>query len=213
MQDRPHDDAQVTQPISLTDIPEADTLDAGPPAEPPGEGSPSVLRTLWLGLVELGETVLPAIVIAVLINLFLAQATRVYGSSMEPNLHTDQRLVVEKVSYRIHGPHRGDVVVIRMPERGPELLIKRVIALSGETIEISNGVVHIDGEPLEEEYLVRKTSGSYGPTTIPEGHVFVMGDNRGASNDSRIFGPVTLDRVVGRAWVSYWPFDTLGIVQ
>jgi len=173
----------------------------------------SVLHTLWLWLVELGETVLPAIVIAVLINLFLAQATRVYGSSMEPNLHTDQRLVVEKVSYRLHSPRRGDVVVIRMPERGPELLIKRVIALTGETLEIRNGVVYINEQPIEEEYLVRKTTGTYGPTTIPDGHVFVMGDNRGASNDSRIFGPVPLDRVVGRAWVSYWPFETLGIVQ
>jgi signal peptidase I len=100
-----------------------------------------------------------------------------------------------------------------MPERGPELLIKRIIALAGETIEVRDGVVHIDGQPLQEEYLVRQTRGSYGPATIPEGHVFVMGDNRGASNDSRIFGPVSLDRVVGRAWVSYWPFEDVGIVQ
>jgi signal peptidase I len=213
MQDRSHDDAQDTQPLPLADVPEVDTPNAGTHDTPVGVGSNSVLRTLWLGLVELGETVLPAIVIAVLINLFLAQATRVYGSSMEPNLHTDQRLVVEKVSYRLHSPRRGDVVVIRMPERGPELLIKRVVALAGETIEIRNGVVHIEGEPIKEDYLVRKTSGHYGPATVPEGHVFVMGDNRGASNDSRIFGPVPLDRVVGRAWVSYWPFDTVGVVQ
>ena len=179
----------------------------------PDEGASSVLHALWLWLVELGETVLPAIVIAVLINLFLAQATRVYGSSMEPNLHTDQRLVVEKVSYRLHGPRRGDVVVIRMPERGPELLIKRIIGLPGETIEVRDGIVYVSGEPLDEEYLVRKTTGTYGPTTVPEGQVFVMGDNRGASNDSRIFGPVPLDRVVGRAWVSYWPMESLGIVQ
>jgi signal peptidase I len=177
------------------------------------EGKNSVLHSMWLWLVELGETVLPAIVIAVLINLFLAQATRVYGSSMEPNLHTDQRLVVEKVSYRLHSPRRGDVVVIRMPERGPELLIKRVIALPGETLEIRGGVVSINGQPIEEEYLVNKTTGTYGPTTVPGGHVFVMGDNRGASNDSRMFGPVTLERVVGRAWVSYWPFDTLGTIE
>jgi signal peptidase I len=200
MQDTPQDNAQTSAPGT----PQA-------PIEP--EGSNSALRTVWLWLVELGETVLPAIVIAVLINLFLAQATRVYGSSMEPNLHTDQRLVVEKISYRLHSPRRGDVVVIRMPERGPELLIKRVIGLAGETIEIRSGVVYINEQPLEEDYLVRKASGTYGPTTIPEGHVFVMGDNRGASNDSRVFGPVSLDRVVGRAWVSYWPFDSLGIVQ
>ena len=204
MLDSPQNSTQDTQPVPS----EAPRQELTPP-----EGSNSVLRTLWLWLVELGETVLPAIVIAVLINLFLAQATRVYGSSMEPNLHTDQRLVVEKVSYRLHGPRRGDVVVIRMPERGPELLIKRIIGLEGETIEVSNGVVTIDGQPLEEEYLVRKTTGNYGPVTIPEGHVFVMGDNRGASNDSRIFGPVPLDRVVGRAWVSYWPIESLGIVQ
>jgi signal peptidase I len=202
MQDAPQDKPQET-PLETSQ--ETQQL--------PAATSVSALRTLWRGLVELGETVLPAIVIAVLINLFLAQATRVYGSSMEPNLHTDQRLVVEKVSYRLHNPRRGDVVVIRMPERGPELLIKRVIGLAGETLEARDGVVYIDGQPLDEPYLVRKTSGNYGPTTVPEGNVFVMGDNRGASNDSRIFGPVPLDRVVGRAWVSYWPIESLGIVQ
>jgi signal peptidase I len=173
----------------------------------------SALNMLRLWLVELGETVLPAIVIAVLINLFLAQATRVYGSSMEPNLHTDQRLVVEKVTYRLHGPRRGDVVVLRMPDRGPELLIKRIIGLPGETVEIRNGTVYINEQPVEEPYLVRRTDSAYGPTQIPEGYVFVMGDNRGASNDSRVFGPVPLDRVVGRAWLSYWPLEFLGIVK
>jgi signal peptidase I len=188
-----------------------DTPQPTPPA--PDEPSGSLLHTLWLWLVELGETVLPAIVIAVLINLFLAQATRVYGSSMEPNLHTDQRLVVEKVSYRLHAPRRGDVVVIRMPEHGPELLIKRVIALAGETIEVREGVVYIDGQPLDEPYLVRTSPGSFNATTVPAGDVFVMGDNRGASNDSRVFGPVSLDRVVGRAWISYWPIEDLGVVD
>ena len=131
MQDRWHDDAQDTRPVPLADLSDAGTPEVGTPtpATRPAEESNSVLRTLWLGLVELGETVLPAIVIAVLINLFLAQATRVYGSSMEPNLYTDQRLVVEKVSYRLHTPHRGDVVVLRMPERGPELLIILVVVL------------------------------------------------------------------------------------
>jgi signal peptidase I len=177
----------------------------GPPSSPLG----TALKMIRLWLVELGETVLPAIVIAVLINLFLAQATRVYGSSMEPNLHTDQRLVVEKVTYRLHGPRRGDVVVLRMPERGPELLIKRIIALPGETLEIRDGTVYIDHEP----YLVRRSGSTYGPTIVPEGQIFVMGDNRGASNDSRVFGPVSLDRIVGRAWISYWPLEFLGIVQ
>jgi len=164
-------------------------------------------------LFELGETVLPAIVIAVLINLFLAQATRVYGSSMEPNLHTDQRLVVEKLSYRLHEPRRGDVVVLRLPERGPELLIKRVVALPGETIEVREGQVMINGAVLPEQYLSQQTRGQYGPVQVPAGHIFVMGDNRGASNDSRVFGPVSQTRIVGRAWVSYWPPGDLGFVE
>jgi len=157
------------------------------PDEPtPDAQNPSTWGLIGVWLVELGETILPAVVIAILINLFLAQATRVYGSSMEPNLHTDQRLVVEKVSYRLHDPQRGDVVVIRMPERGPELLIKRIIALPGETIEIKNGLVFINGTAIDEPYL---------------------------TNDSRVFGPVELERVVGRAWVSYWPPEYLGRVD
>ncbi|MBN1640948.1 MAG: signal peptidase I [Anaerolineae bacterium] len=177
------------------------------------EPKPSLLRAIKSWLFEVGETVLPAIVIAVLINLFLAQATRVYGSSMEPNLHTDQRLVVEKLSYRLHEPRRGDVVVLRMPERGPELLIKRVIALPGETIEVRDGAVLVNGVRLEEPYLGRPTSGTFGPTLVPEGQLFVMGDNRGASNDSRVFGPVDRTRIIGRAWISYWPLETIGLIR
>ena len=152
------------------------------------QGPQSARNQAYAWLRELGETVLPAIVIAVLINLFLAQATRVYGQSMEPNLHTDQRLVVEKVSYSLHQPRRGDVVVLRMPERGPELLIKRVIALPGEEIEIREGSVYIDGQVIDEPYLSKTTNGTYGPYVVPEESVFVMGDNRGASNDSRVLG-------------------------
>ena len=183
------------------------------PETPEPEPRPSLLRAFRSWLFELGETVLPAIVIAVLINLFLAQATRVYGSSMEPNLHTDQRLVVEKLSYRLHEPRRGDVVVLRMPERGPELLIKRVIALPGEVIEVRDGDVLVNGTPLQEPYLQRPTNGTYGPATVPEGQLFVMGDNRGASNDSRVFGPVERARIIGRAWISYWPLETLGLIR
>jgi signal peptidase I len=191
----------------------ASAHDQGPAPDPPQEPEPSLLEVLGRGLLELGETVLPAIVIAVLINLFLAQATRVYGSSMEPNLHTDQRLVVEKVSYRLHLPKRGDIVVLRIPERGPELLIKRVIALPGEQVEVREGQVYIDGAPLDEPYITQPTRGQYGPVEVPADAVFVMGDNRGASNDSRAFGPVPIGRLVGRAWVSYWPMTEIGVVH
>ncbi|MCD6291423.1 MAG: signal peptidase I [Anaerolineae bacterium] len=165
-----------------------------------------------MALREMVETILPAVLIALVIQLFLAQATRVYGQSMEPNLHTSQRLVVEKISYRFHSPRRGDIVVIHVPGYR-EPLIKRVIALPGETLEIRKGVVYINGQPLDEPYVVYRSQESFGPIVIPPLHVFVMGDNRAASNDSRAFGPVHIDNVIGRAWLSYWPPALVGWVE
>jgi len=160
-------------------------------------------------LSEIVDTVLPAIVLAVLITLFVAQGTYVYGQSMEPNLHQDQRLIVEKVSYRLRGPRRGDIVVVQVP--GHEIPpIKRVIGLPGETIEIRDGRVWVDGQALSETYLAEITQQDYGPYVVPAQHIFVMGDNRNVSGDSRLFGPVPLTNVWGRAWLSYWPLQDLG---
>jgi signal peptidase I len=180
--------------------------------EPRGTGA-QTLRWLLQALREVAETVIPAVVIALIINLFLAQATQVLGQSMEPNLHSTQRVVVEKVTYRFfHGPRRGDIVVIALPEQS-EMLIKRVVGLPGESIELRSGRVYIDGKPLDEPWTVNPGGGSYGPHTIPPLHVFVMGDNRGASNDSRNFGPVAIEHVVGHAWFSYWPLEYVGFVE
>jgi signal peptidase I len=180
--------------------------------EPRGTGA-QTLRWLLQALREVAETVIPAVVIALIINLFLAQATQVLGQSMEPNLHSTQRVVVEKVTYRFfHGPRRGDIVVIALPEQS-EMLIKRVVGLPGESIEVRSGRVYIDGKPLDEPWTVNPGGGSYGPHTIPPLHVFVMGDNRGASNDSRNFGPVAIEHVVGHAWFSYWPLEYVGFVE
>jgi signal peptidase I len=179
---------------------------------PPG---PRPQRWKWLlrTLREVAETVIPAVVIALIINVFLAQATQVLGQSMEPNLHTSQRVVVEKVTYRfLHGPRRGDVVVLNLPEQ-PDMLIKRVIGLPGETIEVRDGQVYIDGEPIHEPWTTNPGGGYYGPVTVPPLHVFVMGDNRSASNDSRSFGPVSVDAIIGRAWFSYWPPKYIGFVE
>jgi signal peptidase I len=161
---------------------------------------------------EVAETVVPAIVIAVLIHVFLAQATRVYGQSMEPNLHTDMRLVVEKLSYRLHTPQRGDIVVLRVrPE--DELLIKRVIGLPGDQVEIRDGKVYVNSQPLDEPYLNQETRGNLAARVVPPLHIFVMGDNRRASNDSRSFGPIHMDNIVGKAWLSYWPLEDIGPVN
>lgn len=175
-------------------------------------GQPPSVRGGVRWLREMLETILPAILIAILINLLLAQPTRVHGLSMEPSLHSEQRLVVEKISYRLHGPRRGDIVVFGVPQ-SDELLIKRVVGLPGEKVEIHDGMVYINGEPLQEPYLDQETRGRFGPITVPPLHVFVLGDNRSFSNDSRAFGAVPIADVVGRAWFSYWPLSDVGILD
>lgn len=189
--------------------PEQSVQEAAPPLQRSGARW-GLLRLLREAL----ETLLPAILIAVLINVFVGQATRVDGQSMEPNLHTNERLIVEKISYRFHGPQRFDVVVIRVPSQGDELLIKRVIGLPGETVEIHDGHVYIDGVQLDEEFVAAGTfPGRHPKIVVPPLHVFVMGDNRTHSNDSRTFGPVPISNIVGRAWVSYWPLESLGPIH
>ncbi len=169
----------------------------------------------WVGalLRDMLGTILPAVVIALLIHAFLAQATRVYGQSMEPNLHTNERLVIEKLTYRFHAPQRGDVVVLHDPAGSPELLIKRVIGLPGERVTIANGRVFIDGQPIEEPYLTQETQGGGRSWVVPPFTVFVMGDNRSASRDSRVFGPVPLEQIVGRAVFRYWPISEIGFIR
>ena len=158
-------------------------------------------------------TIFPAVLIALLIHLFLAQATRVYGQSMEPGIHENQRLVIEKISYHLHGPQRGDVVVLHDPSGTDELLIKRVVGLPGERVTVADGKVFIDGVGLNEPYLSQLTLGADRSWVVPPLHVFVMGDNRGASRDSRSFGPAPLEDLVGHAAFRYWPLEQFGAVR
>jgi signal peptidase I len=168
----------------------------------------------WGGLArDVFGTILPAVLIALLIHVFLAQATRVYGQSMQPNLHTNERLVVEKLSYRFHGPRRGDVVVLHDPSGGSELLIKRVVGLPGERVTVADGRVFIDGVALDESYLNQETQGNGRSWLVPPLQVFVMGDNRQSSRDSRSFGAVRLDQIIGRALFRYWPLDQISVIR
>lgn len=161
---------------------------------------------------ELVEAILPALVIVLVVNIFLAQATRVEGQSMEPNLHNNERLIIEKLTKRFHSPVRGDIIVIRRPQGRSDPLIKRVIGLPGDTVEVRDGHVYINGEQLDEPYIAQPTLGVMSPRLVPEEHVFVLGDNRNASNDSRAFGVVPFDDIIGRAWFKYWPMSEIGPV-
>jgi signal peptidase I len=159
---------------------------------------------------EIVTTLVPAVILALFIHAFLAQSTIVLGQSMEPNLQSTQRLMVEKVSYWLHPPHRGDIVVLRDPTGGPVPLIKRVVGLPGERISIANGHVFVDGRALSEPYLNQITLGEGRSWVVPPMEIFVMGDNRSNSKDSRYFGPVSLDSVLGHAVFRFWPLNKLG---
>ena len=184
-----------------------------PPGQSEGPAPSGWGRRIAGATRELVVTIVPAVLIALFVNAFLAQSTVVYGQSMEPNLHTDERLMVEKVSYRLRGPERGDIVVVADPTGGPIPLIKRVLGLSGETVSISGGRVYIDGRPLDEPYIGQITQGEGRSWRIPPLHVFVMGDNRGNSKDSRYFGPLAIDSIVGHAVFRFWPLNKFGLVR
>jgi signal peptidase I len=183
--------------------------------------------------------VLVALVIAIVVKSFLVQAFYIPSASMEPTLDIGDRVFVNKLAYDIGDIGRGDVIVFEnpnpgaVPDRGildgflhwlgegigfaqpeDEDIIKRVIGLPGETLEIRDNVVYIDGEPIDEPYLTAaaiRHNGDFAQTTIPEGSLFVMGDNRGNSADSRYgLGFVPEDRVIGKAFVIIWPPSHMG---
>ena len=124
---------------------------------------------------------------------------------MDPTLEQDQRLIVSKLSYRLHDPQRGDIIVFHDPQDPGRNLIKRIIGLPGEILEIRSGQVFINEQPLDEPYINGRMNGSEPPTPIPEGYYFVMGDNRNNSSDSRSWGALAADKIVGKAAFTYWP--------
>jgi signal peptidase I len=152
-----------------------------------------------------------ALVLALLLRTFVFQTFYIPSESMVPTLQVGDRLIVNKLADDVS---RTDIVVFKRPETwtGPhDDLIKRVMGLEGETIEAHDNTVFIDGERIDEPYLPPGTiTSDFGPETVPEGHMFVMGDNRQFSSDSRPNGPVPVDLVVGRAVIRIWPLSDIG---
>lgn len=149
------------------------------------------------------------LIAALSIRLFVFEPVRVEGPSMEPTLWTNERLFVEKLSYCFESPERGQVLICRYPDER-ENCVKRVIALPGETVKVSWGKVYVNGEPLDESAYWNDIVYSDMPElTVPENSVFVMGDNRNVSKDSRAasVGPIPYSRIVGRAHFVMWPFS------
>jgi signal peptidase I len=160
-------------------------------------------RVAW----EFIAAILPALAVALFFNVYVVEAVTVKdGPSMEPNLYRGYRVVTEKVSYDFHPPRRGDVIVVDRPD-GEASLIKRVVALPGETIEVRSGHAFVDGQPIDEPWVTHFGGPGYPPTVVPEDRVFVLGDNRAVSHDSRAIGPVSVESIKGRAWLICWPLS------
>lgn len=166
--------------------------------------------------VEWVVIIVGALVLALVVKTFLFQVFLIPSASMYPTLQDKDRVVVNKLSYRLHEVNRGDLVVFGRPtESLPgdiDHLIKRVVATEGETVSAEDGQVLIDGEPLDEPYLDDVVTSDIAPFEIPDDMLWVMGDNRGHSEDSRFFGPIDEDLVVGRAFVKLWPLDDLTLL-
>ncbi|MDF2924767.1 MAG: sipS [Paenibacillaceae bacterium] len=179
--------------------------------------SVSVKNEAW----EWTKALLIAATLVILIRWLLFAPFIVDGPSMEPNFHTAERLIVNKIIYKFRAPERGEVVVFHAPA-GVDY-IKRVVALPGEKIKVQNNTVYINGVELNEPYIQEaveaekarggKYNRDFQETTVAEGTVFVMGDNRVNSTDSRMIGSVEYDKIVGRADVRFWPLNKLGIIK
>jgi signal peptidase I len=169
------------------------------------------------GTVEWVAIVAIALLAAFLIKQFLVQAFYIPSASMEHTLEISDRVLVNKLSYRLHDVNRGDLVVFKRPPAGSEGstrdLIKRVIALPGETVEGRDGAIHVNGKPLSEPYVAPGSrSGDFPAQRVPPEHVWVMGDNRLNSRDSRVFGSVRQSLIVGRAFIRIWPIGSIKLL-
>ena len=181
------------------------------PAAAAAPARPSTASSLLRELVEV-------IVLAVILYFgisFAVQAVHVEGLSMWATLDDNDYLIANKIDYRLHAPQRGDIIILRPPSSNSTDFIKRIIALPGERILISHGIVYINGHKLDEPYLPEAwtqldTWGGPDGTVVPPNDYFVMGDNRNRSQDSRIFGFIGRDRIDGRAWFRIWPLNHFG---
>ena len=227
-------DEARTETLTRTAQPEpgASPPDGDGPLNWVGDEKPEKDRGPLAFLRELPVLIVVAFLLALLIKTFLVQAFDIPSESMVPTLQVGDRVLVNKVVYRLHPPRRGDIIVFAEPHPGPQDergwwdsfthwltdglgvtqdptkdYIKRVIALPGETVEVREGVVYVDGRPLDEPYVndIQDVS-SFGPHTVPDDSLFVMGDNRTNSQDSRsLLGDIPLDKIVGKAFVVIWP--------
>jgi len=188
------------------------TFDPAPPPvpPPPTDLEPSLS---WRAVLEIVQALALAVVISVVLNLFVVQVTEVRQRSMEPTLLQNDRVLVSKVDYRLGKPAVGEIVVFQPTNEAPIPYVKRVAAVEGDTVEIRDGRLLVNGAPstVAEAHGITTPQSpqvTY-PLTIPPGHFFALGDNRQASSDSRSFGPQPYEKIIGKVILRFWPVDRL----
>lgn len=207
----------MPEPQPPLDTPGRWEAEGGPagPGDAPAPAAPTRANRSRRTIIEWAAILVIAVVAAILLRSFVIQPYYIPSGSMEPTLKVGDKVLVNKLSYHLHGVHRGDVVVFKRPPHDYDAsikdLIKRVIGLPNETISAQGGHVYINGRELSEPWLPKGvTTTNFGPVQIPPGDYFVMGDNRGNSADSRVVGPIPGSLIVGRAFLIVWPVGDIG---
>jgi signal peptidase I len=149
-------------------------------------------------------------VLALLIAAFFVRLPQVSGLSMEPHIRSGEYVLINTFAYRLTQPRRGEIVAFRHEGDARAVFIKRVVGLPGDRIRVVHGLVYLNGRKLDEPYVQHPDDRSFAETTVPAASVYVLGDNRAESEDSRFFGPVSHDRLIGRAVAGIWPPRMLG---
>lgn len=166
-----------------------------------------MFKELWDWL----KSLVIAVILAYLIHLFLFAVVVVQGPSMEPTLHNNERLIMNKIVYQIGEPERGDIVVFHATKNDD--YIKRVIGLPGDKLEFNNNQLFVNDKPVDEPYLTNTFTNDFGPVSVPEGTYYVLGDNRLNSTDSRVLGSIQMDKIVGRVKILIWPINKFSIID
>lgn len=180
----------------------------------------SIFKRVGSFFLDIIEVVVIALAIFVLVYLFLFQPHQVRGNSMYPNFHDGEYLLTDKISYRFGLPKRGDVIIFKAPKNEEYEYIKRIVGLPEEKIKISEGKIFINDQAINEFYLPQEfqtRAGTFFPENqtiaVTENEYFVLGDNRSHSSDSRDWGPVPKENIVGKAWLRYWPLAKIGLIK
>jgi signal peptidase I len=171
-----------------------------------------LVKGIMKSIMEWVMIIAVAFILSIIIRNFVVDTRIVPTGSMLPTIQLQDRLIVDRLLYQYDTINRGDIIVFQAPEAALEDkdLVKRVIGLPGETIQIKNGKVFINDKALNEPYIVSPPSYEYGPVTVEPNSYFMLGDNRNASKDSHIWGFLPSDKILGRVWIRYWPLDKFG---